>query len=74
MWWSYVKNDSSKKCLVITEWSSLNNKLLIDARRREERAGNVKDLSKYHNTTNSAVTTRLVVTLDDFRLLSRVMM
>lgn len=29
--WSNVKNDCSKNWLVMTEWSSLNNKGLIDA-------------------------------------------
>ena len=51
--WSAVKNDFRKNWLIMTEWSSLNNKLLIDARRRPGQAGNVRDLSNYHNTTNS---------------------
>ena len=49
--WSAVKNDFRKNWLIMTEWSSLNNKLLIDARRRpgpgRKCEGFIK-LSQYH--------------------------
>ena len=57
--WSAVKNDFRKNWLIMTEWSSLNNKLLIDARRRPGKGrkceGFIK-LSQYHKQWRVTVT------------------